>query len=128
LQDDLDQIRGHLARQGEHFIGVLFQDFRNQHDFLFAWRWEVPQLHFGEEIRRETDAPGQFPEGVAFLQAELPDQGAEGFFHNGTYNVETPSLSMKKVTLYENQPALSESSLFRAFHFVLLITDAAIKN
>jgi DNA-binding response OmpR family regulator len=39
----------------------------------------VPSFHVGEEIRRETDAPGQFPEGVAFLQAELEPAGFEIF-------------------------------------------------
>ena len=99
LQDDLDQIRGYFTCQGEQFVGVLFQDFRDQDDFLFPWRREMAQLHFGEEIRRDTDTAGDLPEGVALWQPELADQGAEGFFHSVTYNLDTPSLSMTNVTI-----------------------------
>jgi hypothetical protein len=92
LQDDLDQVRGHLARQGEHFIGVLFQGFGDQDDFLFAWRREVSQFHLGKEFGLEIDALGQFPEGIALLHAELPDNGAQGFVHGVTYYVDTSPL------------------------------------
>jgi hypothetical protein len=50
-------------------------------------------FHVGEEIWRETDTPGQFPEGVAFLQAELADRSVEGVFNNATYKLDTPPLS-----------------------------------
>jgi hypothetical protein len=81
LQDDLDDIRGHLARQGKQFISVLPQGFCDQGDFLFTWRREWPPLHLGEEIRRDINAAGQLPEGVAFLYAKLSDESTEGLIH-----------------------------------------------
>jgi hypothetical protein len=86
---------------------VLIQGFRDRGDFLFAWRREVAQLHLGMEFRREIDAPGQLPEGVAYLRAELPDQGAEGFVHGVTYDIGTSPLSMQSVTDYIHQDILT---------------------
>ena len=67
----------------------------------------MAQLHLGKEIRREIDAPGQLPEGIAYLRAELPDEGAEGFVHGVTYHIDTLSLSMKNVTDYVHQDILT---------------------
>jgi hypothetical protein len=78
--------------------------FDDQDDFLFPWRREVHPFQFGEEIRRETDAPGELSEGVAFLQVELAYKGAEGLFHSVTYSLDSPPLSMKHVAADGHEP------------------------
>jgi hypothetical protein len=59
--------------------------------------------------------------GIAFVQAELADQGAEGFFHGVTYHLAIPSLSMKNVTAGDHEHSRGVAALATAVGFAILV-------